>query len=208
MKRLALFLTSICFATTILSAESSRFVGKVVLELIDGIEFDHKLMLLSDFGYQDPQGKLWLVQKGEIIDGSSIPTQLLPLIDSPSAVEYRKASVVHDYFSRQKTEPWRDVRRMFYAASLTEGLSEGEAKLLYMAAYAGGWRWEPHESSCYRGCHAGASLLAWQPDVTPGELAPVAAWLRQGNPSVEEIDKRVDAAVTRPGPHVFAQVRQ
>jgi hypothetical protein len=36
----------------------------------------------------------------------------------------------------------------------------------------------------------------------------VAAWLREGNPNLEEIDKRVDAAVTRPGPHVFAQVRQ
>jgi len=208
MRRLAIFFAGICFATFTLSADSSRFAGKVVLELIDSIEFDHKLMLVSDFGYQDAQGKLWLVPKGEIIDGYSIPPQLQPLIASPSVAEYRKASVVHDAFSRRKTEPWREVDRMFYAAILTEGLSAGEARLLYMAVYAGGWRWEPRGSSCYKSCHAGAALLSWQPDVTLSELAPVVDWLQQGDPSLEEIEKRVDAAVKRPGPHVFAQVRQ
>jgi hypothetical protein len=122
--------------------------------------------------------------------------------------EYRKASVVHDAFSRRKVEPWKEVDRMFYAAILTEGLSTREAKLLYMAVYAGGWRWEPRESSCYKSCHAGAALLSWQPDVTLSELAPVADWLQQTDPSLEEIEKRVDTAVKRPGPHVFAQVRQ
>ena len=68
MRRLAIFFAGICFATFTLSADSSRFAGKVVLELIDSIEFDHKLMLVSDFGYQDAQGKLWLVPEGEIID--------------------------------------------------------------------------------------------------------------------------------------------
>ena len=97
---------------------------------------------------------------------------------------------------------------MLYAASLTEGLSEGEAKLLYMTVYAGGWRWEPRGSSCYGSCHAGAALLAWRPDVTQAELKPVVDWLRQGNPGLEEIEKRVDAATKRPGPHLFAQVRQ
>ena len=132
MRRLAIFLAGISFATWVLSADSSKFVGKVVLELIDNIEFDHKLMLVSDFGYQDAQNKLWLVPKGEIIDGYSIPPQLQPLITSPSVTEYRKASVVHDAFSRRKMEPWREVDRMFYAAILTEGLSTGEAKLLYI----------------------------------------------------------------------------
>jgi len=208
MRKLAILFAGMCFATCTLSADSSRFVGKVVLELLDNIQDDHKLMLLSDFGYQDDQGKLWLVAKGEIIDGYSIPPQLQPLIDSPSVTEYRKASVIQDSFSRRKTEPWRNVDRMFYAAVVTEGLTQGEAKLLYTAVYAGGWRWEPRGSSCYKSCHASAALLAWQPDVTLSELAPVVAWLRQGDPSLEEIEQRVDAAVKRPGPHVFAQVRQ
>jgi hypothetical protein len=33
----------------------------------------------------------------------------------------------------------------------------------------------------------------------------VVEWIRQVNPALEEIDNRVDAALKKPGPHVFAQ---
>jgi hypothetical protein len=33
----------------------------------------------------------------------------------------------------------------------------------------------------------------------------VLEWVRQANPGLEEIDKHVDAALKKPGPHVFAQ---
>jgi hypothetical protein len=97
---------------------------------------------------------------------------------------------------------------MLYSASLHEGLSPVEAKLLYATVYAGGWRWEPRTSSCYRSCHAAATMLAWQPDLTEAEFQPVADWLRGTDPSLEEIEQRVDAATPRPGPHLFVQVRQ
>jgi hypothetical protein len=97
---------------------------------------------------------------------------------------------------------------MLYNASLHEGLGPAEAKLLYATAYAGGWRWEPRTSSCYRSCHAAATMLAWQPDVTQAELQPVIEWLRTTDPSLDEIERRVDAVTPRPGPHLFVQVRQ
>jgi hypothetical protein len=179
-----------------------------VLEVLDDIELDHKLRLLEEFSFRDENGRLWLAPAGAVIDGTSLPRMLRPAPELPPETQFRKASVVHDYYSRARQETWREVRRMLYSASLHEGLSPAEAKLLYATVYAGGWRWEPRTSSCYRSCHAAATMLAWQPDLTEAEFQPVADWLRGTDPSLEEIEQRVDAVTPRPGPHLFVQVRQ
>jgi hypothetical protein len=44
--------------------------------------------------------------------------------------------------------------------------------------------------------------------VTQGELQPVLDWLHDSDPSLDEIEQRVDAVTPRPGPHLFVQVRQ
>jgi hypothetical protein len=205
--RRVVLVAAVCIASAALSAGPARFAGRVVLEVVEDIEFNHKLRLLEDFSFQDEQGTVWHASKGAIIDGTSVPRGLRAIPGLPFEGDYRKASVVHDFQVRAKTRPWREVHRMLYRASLVEGLSEPEAKLVYMAAYAGGGRWELHPSSCYGSCHASASLLAWRPDVTVAELQPVVEWLQQGNPSLEEIEQRVDAVTPRPGPHLFAQLR-
>jgi Protein of unknown function (DUF1353) len=201
-------LVTACLCVPAYSAGPPQFEGKVVVEVLDEVELDHKLRLLEDFGFRDEHGKLWLVPAGAVIDGTSLPRMLRSLPGLPPETEFRKASVVHDYYSRTRQDTWRDVRRMLYGASLYEGLSPAEAKLLYAAVYAGGWRWEPRTSSCYRSCHAAATMLAWQPDVMPAELQPVLDWLRQTDPSLEDLERRVDAVTPRPGPHLFVQVRQ
>jgi hypothetical protein len=190
------------------SAGPAQFDGRVVLELLDEVDLDHKLRLQDAFAFRDEHGRMWPVPKGAVIDGTSVPRALRSLPGLPPETEFRKASTVHDYYSRTRQEGWREVRRMLYSASLHEGLAPGEAKLLYAAVYAGGWRWEPRTSSCYRSCHAAATMLAWRPDVTAAELQPVIEWLRESDPDLEEIERRVDAATPRPGPHLFVQVRQ
>jgi len=197
-----------CVGTVALSAGPAQFSGRVVLEVVNDIEFDHKLRLLEDFSFQDADGKVWLAPKGGIVDGTSVPRGLRAIPGLPFEGDYRKASVVHDFQVRAKTQPWREVHRMLYRASLVEGLNEPEAKLIYMVAYAGGGRWELRPSSCYGSCHASSALLAWRPDVTAAELQPVVEWLKLSNPSLEEIEQHVDAVTPRPGPHLFAQLRQ
>ena len=204
----ALLLLAAGACTCAHSAGPAQFSGRVVLEVLDEIEVDHKLRLLEAFSFRDENGGLWLAPAGAVIDGTSLPRTLRSLPGLPPEAEFRKASVVHDYYSRARQDSWREVRRMLYKASLHEGLAPAEAKLLYAAVYAGGWRWEPRTSSCYRSCHAAATMLAWQPDVTEAEFQPVADWLRGTDPSLEEIEQRVDAATPRPGPHLFVQVRQ
>jgi len=179
-----------------------------VLELVEEIAHDHKLRLLEDFAFSDEQGAQWLAPGGALLDGWTIPRGLRGLPRLPLESEFRKSAVLHDHFSRVRSGRWRDVHRMLYSASLAEGIPPTEAKMLYMTIYASGWRWEPKDSSCYRGCHAAAATLAWRPDATAAELAPVADWLQRSDPTLEQIEDQVDGALKRPGPHLFTQVRQ
>jgi hypothetical protein len=190
-----------------LSAGQARFVGKVVVEWLDD-PFVPTLQLREDFGFQDQDGKLWLAPRGQVLDGASIPLAFRDMIGMPFVGDYRRASVVYDYYCHVMSEPWRDVHRMFYYASLTEGVGEVNAKVMYAALYAAGLRWEMPGSSCFKSCHAAAQSLTWRPYVEEKDLEPVVDWVKQANPPLREIDERVDAAVKRPGPHVFAQGRQ
>jgi hypothetical protein len=203
--RFVICAAAICLCSAVLCADDARFSGKAVVELLDGIELDHKLKLLDDFRFADRSGKVWLAPSGAIIDGTSIPRELRDLTGLPYVAEYRKASVIHDYYCQAKTERWREVHRMFYDAAVTEGVSEPDAKVLYAAVYAGGWRWEPRGTSCYRSCHAAAESLGWKPVVTEAMIQPIVEWARQTNPPLDEIEKRIDAVTKKPGPHLFAQ---
>ena len=204
--RALLAIVAACLCTVAMSADQARFSGKVVVEFLDEVEFAQKLRLLEDFAFTDAGGKVWLARKGSILDGESVPRELYSLGGLPFPAEYRKAAVVHDYFCRVRTEPWRRVHRTLYHASVVEGVSETQAKALYAVAYAGGWRWEPNGSSCFRSCHAAAGALAWKPAVTLAQVQPVLQWIAQHGPALDEIDARLDAVIRRPGPHLFAQV--
>ena len=205
MKRLSVVLAPLLICTATLSADQSGFGGKAVIELLGGMELDHKLKLLDDFRFVDRNGKVWLAPGGAIVDGTSIPRELRDLTGLPYVAEYRKASLIHDYYCQAKTERWREVHRMFYDAAVTEGVSEPDAKVLYAAVYAGGWRWEPRGTSCFRSCHAAAESLGWKPVVTEAMIQPIVEWTRQTNPPLDEIERRVDAVTKKPGPHLFAQ---
>ncbi len=186
-------------------ADQPGFSGKVVVEVIDEIEYVHKLRLLEDFSFTDAGGKVWLAREGGILDGETVPRQFYFFERLPYLAEYRKAAVVHDYFSRIRTEPWRLVHRTLYHASIAEGVAEVQAKMLYATVYAGGWRWEVSASSCFRSCHVAAHSLTWKPAATAAEVQPVLQWIERDAPALEDIDARLDAAIRKPGPHVFAQ---
>ena len=129
-----------------------------------------KLQLREDFGYEDQAGKLWLARQGQVLDGASIPPAFRDMIGMPFVGDYRRASVVYDYYCHVMSEPWRDVHRMFYDASLTEGVGEVNAKVMYATLYAAGLRWEMPGSSCFRSCHAAAPSLTWKPQVEESDV--------------------------------------
>jgi len=204
MNRGLFVLAGVFVGAAALAAAQGKFVGTVVVEWLDD-PFVPKLQLREDFGFEDQAGKLWLAPQGQVLDGASIPPAFRDRIGMPFVGDYRRASVVYDYYCHVMSEPWRDVHRMFYSASLTEGVGEVNAKVMYATLYAAGLRWELPGSSCFRSCHAAAPSLTWKPQVEETDVRPVVEWVRQVNPTLEEIDKRVDGVLKKPGPHVFAQ---
>jgi len=205
LKRLAALAAGCCLAAWSWAAEAPGFIGKVVVEWLDDDPFVPRMRLVEDFGFRDVRGRQWLAEKDRVLDGRSIPLVFLDMIGPPFAGEYRKSAVVYETQCYAMQLPWREVHRMFYDASRAEGVPETDAKLMYLALYAGGLRWEQRGSSCFSHCHTARSSLSWMPLTTAEEIKPVADWIRQVNPRLDQIDRRVDMTVMKPGPHIFGQ---
>lgn len=125
---------------------NGEFIGQVIAKFhSDG----RSMKLVKPFAYIDPTGHQWNVPKGYVIDGASIPGALWSIIGSPFAGKYRDASVIHDYFVDKKNRHWKAVHKVFLNAMLTSGVSNFKAKLMYLAVYRFGPRWEFDIDTCY-----------------------------------------------------------
>jgi hypothetical protein len=106
---------------------------------------DRNMILLDDFSYTDPNGKVWLAPKGRKIDGASIPRPLWMNVGSPYTDDYRRASVVHDIACEEAeldSDPKgarKEADVMFYYACLAGGCSYAQAKVLYAGVRIGAW---------------------------------------------------------------------
>lgn len=120
----------------------NKFFGKIVVEWLEHKGPDRDVKLLGEFGYIDPDGKIWKVPAGAVVNGASIPEVLWSVIGSPFVGDYRKASVIHDYFCDRKNENSKSVHRMFYYACLAGGVSKSKAKTMFAAVYWGGPQWK------------------------------------------------------------------
>jgi hypothetical protein len=96
----------------------------------------------KEFCYVDRKGKSWYVPANNAIDGASIPKILWSAIGGPYEGDYRRASVIHDYFCVVKTEPSKLVHNMFYEAMLCDGVEPGKAAYMYTAVRLFGPRWD------------------------------------------------------------------
>ena len=205
MKQVAVLVLGACLGAWCAAAEGPGFVGRVVVEWLDDDPYVPRMRLAEDFGFRDTGGRQWLASRGQVLDGRSIPPLFRDLIGAPFAAEYRRSTVVYESQCRAMQAPWREVKRLFYEASLAEGVPGIDAKLMYATLYAAGPRWEPRGSSCFRGCHASAEALTWMPATSAEEIAPVVHWVRQADPPLDQIARRLDATIMKPGPHIFVQ---
>jgi len=202
----AVLFAALCISTTAIADGSGRYLGNVVAEWVAPDANGRAVRLVRDFAFQDPDGRTWTVPAGTTVDGASMPPVFESLAGPPLVGRHRRAVVLHEYFSGQRTEPWTKVLRMFHAALIADGVDAEEARVMYMAVYAQGPRWEPHEGSrCYDSCHAARASLSWRPVVSENTLRPVVDWLVREAPALPEIEAHVDAVTRKPGPHLFAQ---
>ncbi|MGA6121604.1 DUF1353 domain-containing protein [Sphingobacterium anhuiense] len=170
-------------------ANKNIFVGNVMVQWLDD---GRSMKLQKQFGYIDQNGKLWNVPKNTVVDGASIPKAFWTIVGGPYEGKYRNASVVHDHYCVIKTETWQDVHKMFYNACITGGTPVIKAKLMYSAVLAGGPRWE---ISILKDRTGQKIIVDKEANITADEMKAVKEWIETTNPSIEEINARMEGIV-------------
>ena len=202
MKRLLVLVVTAALSIGGFAAENGEFHGRVMVEWLDD-PFVPTMRLVEPFEYQQPDGKVWAVPNGYIVKGKGMPPLFRHLVGQPFNSAFRKSSIVYDYVTQRMTEPWDEAQDMFLDASVTEGVTQSEAKAMYMLLRAQGSRWEVPDSTCYGHCHGKEAPLWWRPVVDEAVVNELLGWVRRDNPPLSQIEKRVRTAIKDPGPHVF-----
>jgi len=212
MKRIVAFvMLAMCSASAFADegghTAGGSFEDKVIVEWLDD-PYVLKLRLLEDFTFREPTA-IWVVPAGSIVDGRSLPTLFRSLFGRPFESNFRKTAVVYDYAAKSRQRSWAESQRMFYNGLLAEGVIPGEAKVMYMLLNATGSRWEIQGSTdCYGRCHHPRNAdLRWSPKVRDDEVIALMNWVRNENPSLDEIDSRVEQVIIEASPHMIGRIR-
>ena len=172
------------------SQPNGYFKGTVIVEWLEHDGPDRSMILQEDFSYVDPNGKEWRVPAHTTIDGASIPKVLWSHIGPPFVGDYRRASVIHDYFCDTKSEPSKDVHRMYYHAALAGGVSPPAAKGMYLAIRLAGPSWR--FVSGFDGSFRVIVVSPPKPELSLEEIEEAERWITSENPSLNKIDDYVD----------------
>ena len=181
----------------IAGAEQSHQWGYYSGEPITRWDSDGRSMtLLSELRYTDPKGETWVAPAGTKVDGASIPRYLWSLMGGPFEGKYRNASVLHDFSYDQHNRPWQDCDRMFYNAMRCSGVSATEAGTMYYALYKFGrhWKFPIKRAKALKPAELlAAGELPRAIPVDTNEVNTARDWIRNADPSLEEIEQRADA---------------
>lgn len=195
---------------TVTAAGAAKWSGRFLLEWLDE-GGGQKMRLLDSIKFTDAESNEWEAPIEAEIEATSLSPTLQTLFGAPFEAKNRKAALLHQYFVRARTQPWKETHRMYYEASRSLGVQEVDAKAMYMALYADGPRWAVKKSLCERACHTkemvAKSAMTWRPVVRQSALQPIADWIEQENPTLDQIDESVNAAITAAGPHLLGEVK-
>ncbi|MEO8039954.1 MAG: DUF1353 domain-containing protein, partial [Betaproteobacteria bacterium] len=178
--------------------------GKVVVEWVDD-PFVSSMRLVEDFGFRQARGKLWTASRGQLIEGKGLPPLLRDQMGQPFEGGFRKSALLYDSAVQKMTEPWEQAQRMFFEASVVEGVPAVDAKVMYLILAVQGTRWEVSGSRCYGSCHGRETPLEWRPVVSEARVGELMTWVRANDPGLREIDLRAQSAIRAVGPHIFPQ---
>jgi len=105
-----------------------HFEGEVDLRFLsDGRHAE----VLQDFRFIDTDGVIFKADKGQIVNGASIPRVFWRLIGSPFVGNYRKSAVVHDCEYKSKTKTRKQVDKGFLHSMKLEGVGRIKRKVMY-----------------------------------------------------------------------------
>src|SRR4051812_24280715 len=164
-------------------------------------ETDGRTMtLMNELRYTDPKGVVWIAPAGSVIDGASIPRALWSFMGGPFEGKYRNASVLHDVAYDQRNKPPAVVDRMFYDAMRCSGVGATEAKTMYYALLRFGRHWKFTVKKAKPVLPDSSEALTREPRTTtvdPNEVNAIQQWIRQNDPTLDQIESRADAKSPR-----------
>ena len=102
---------------------------------------DREMRLLESVSFVDKKGVTWTANKGDVIDGASIPRFFWRFIGSPFIGKYRRPSVIHDTECDKKSSPHEEVHALFYEMMRSDGVSKLKAKMMYRVVRSAGPKW-------------------------------------------------------------------
>ncbi|MDR4306644.1 DUF1353 domain-containing protein [Chelatococcus sambhunathii] len=124
------------------SSANAEFKGHLSLGPNPKDETGATKVLLSDFGYIDPNGLGWEASKGDITDGASIPKIFHPLIGDNWTFEYLKAAIIHDHYCVREARSWRQTNRVFFDILIESGVDRIRSAAMYYAVLVGSHKWK------------------------------------------------------------------
>lgn len=196
LPRLATCVVLIVFWTNGVFAEKiGQFKGELVLKILpDGRDME----LVRLFEYIDSHDVIWIVPAGTRIDGASIPRVLWTLVGSPFVGKYREASVIHDHYCDTKSRHWKAVHKVFLDGMLARGVEKNQARLMYIAVYRFGPRWDFDIDACFcKGCPACVNPLLqhidyYKPKYNETDFLELIDKLNEGFLSLRQLENLAD----------------
>lgn len=170
------------------------FSGPIITKWLEHTGPDRNMLIVDPITFQDKDGTKWHVPKDAIIDGASIPRVFWTFFGPPFVGDYRRASVIHDYFCDTKSKPWEKVHRMFYLAARAGGVSHRKAKSMYAAIRKWGRKWITTVG--FDGQVQTVPIPT--PRASEKELAALVRWIDSKEPTLDEIDEYVDRDSRKP----------
>ena len=158
------------------ASQYGEFIGSVVVRWTEHDGPDREMVVMEHISFRDRDGKDWKVPEGAKINGASIPQFFWASVGPPFVGDYRRASVIHDYFCETMTEDWKDVHRMFYFAARTDGVTPIMAAIMYAAVRAGTRKWRRIETVGADGVSE-TRFVPFQPAISDDQFADIVNWI-------------------------------
>jgi Protein of unknown function (DUF1353) len=171
-----------------------HFRGTVSVSWLTQPGADRDVKLEQDFGFEDSGGLIWTAKKNAIVNGASIPQIFWSTFGSPFIGDYRRASVLHDYYCEVRTRPSAATHFMFYEACRAGGVGPIKAKTMYTMVKTFGPSWtlvtEGIEVNGHTVIEKGG-MLTFSRTMPRADFSELVQWIEAENPPIEELDAEI-----------------
>ncbi|NGO53210.1 DUF1353 domain-containing protein [Allomesorhizobium camelthorni] len=172
-----------------------HFIGTVSVSWLTQPGADRDVKLDQDFGFEDSGGLVWTAKKKAIVNGASIPQIFWSTFGSPFIGDYRRASVLHDYYCEVRTRPSAATHLMFYEACLAGGVGPVKAKTMYIMVKTFGPSWTVVAESIVVNGHTvieKGGMLTFSRTMPRAEFSEMIQWIETENPPIADIDAEIE----------------